>query len=112
MVAAAKKGRLYKEAQFVVGFPAEEVTKDMDVICQEEDLLLVQGIIDAYYETDEGNLVIMDYKTDQVTDPDTLEERYQMQLAYYQKTLEQITEKEVAHRMIYSFALGVQIDLK
>ena len=82
------------------------------MICQEEDLLLVQGIIDAYYETDEGSLVIMDYKTDQVTDPDTLAERYRIQLAYYQKTLEQILAKKVARRVIYSFAVGMQIDLK
>lgn len=114
MVQAAKRQKLKKEAQFVVGFPAAEVMEDMGVILQGEskDRVLVQGIIDAYYETEDGALVIMDYKTDRVTAPEKLKERYRMQLAYYKKTLEQLTGKTVKNCVLYSFFLGEEIVLE
>jgi ATP-dependent helicase/nuclease subunit A len=110
MVQASLTGQLYKEAQFVVGFPATEVMRDMDVVGMaqgaEEQLILVQGIIDAYYVNSDGNLVLMDYKTDKVKSMDELKARYETQLQYYKKTLCQLTGKRVEQMMIYSFALG------
>lgn len=69
----------------------------------EEETMLVQGIIDAYYEQDDGTLVIMDYKTDQIAALEELKERYQLQMKYYKKTLEQITGKRVCRVVLYSF---------
>ena len=104
MIEADKENRLFKEQPFVIGVPAKEVERGS---CSEE-LVLVQGMIDAYFK--EGDeLVLMDYKTDRVGKASELAERYKIQLHYYQKALEQITGKKVKEKRIYSFYLGEEI---
>lgn len=76
---------------------------------------LIQGIIDLYFEED-GELVIVDYKTDRVNKSaageQNLVKRYAVQLDYYAKALAQLTGKRVKEKIIYSFALekGIIID--
>ncbi len=74
----------------------------------DDDWILVQGIIDVYFE-EEGGLVLLDYKTDQIFQAQQLKARYQAQLKYYAKALEQITGKKVKECWIYSFTLGEEI---
>ena len=70
---------------------------------------LIQGIIDLYFEED-GELVLVDYKTDRVMKGEAgekeLVKRYAIQLDYYEKALTQLTGKNVKEKIIYSFALG------
>ena len=70
---------------------------------------LIQGIIDLYFEED-GELVLVDYKTDRVMKGEAgekeLVKRYAIQLDYYAKALAQLTGKKVKEKIIYSFALG------
>lgn len=100
--------RLYREQPFVMGIPAS----DIDEKWPADELVLVQGIIDAYFE-EQGKLVLVDYKTDRVTDPDgsDLAKRYEKQLLYYKKALQQITGKEVKEMDIYSVSLGRKIEI-
>ena len=73
---------------------------------------LIQGIIDLYFEED-GELVIVDYKTDRVmkgkAGEKELVKRYAIQLDYYAKALEQLTGKTVKEKIVYSFTLGKEI---
>lgn len=98
------KGRLYKEKQFVMGIRADEVYKNM----KSDELLLIQGIIDAFFE-EEGELVIVDYKSDVVKEEQALIKRYRVQLEYYKRALEQITQKRVKEMIIYSLYLSKEI---
>ena len=77
---------------------------------EEEDgeLILIQGIIDAYFEEPDG-LVVLDYKTDKVNNGKELAEKYQEQLRYYAKALEQMSGKKVKEKIIYSFTLREEI---
>lgn len=103
MVRAALAGLLRREAQFVMGVPASMV----DAAVHSEELVVVQGVIDAYFE-ENGKLILVDYKTDFVPKEGgeaILVERYGTQLDYYQYALEKITGKSVSERMIYSFTL-------
>ena len=72
------------------------------------DTVLVQGIIDVFFEED-GELVVLDYKTDQVKKASELAEKYHAQLDYYAKALEQLLQKPVKEKWIYSFTLKEQI---
>ena len=103
MKLAAQQNKLYREQPFVIGLPAGEVYADSE----SQELILVQGIIDAFFEEEDG-LVLMDYKTDFVkTDAKTeLTKRYEVQLAYYKRALEQLTGKQVKEVWIYSFYAG------
>ena len=106
---ASKEKKLFTERQFIMGLKAAEVNKQM----KSDELVLIQGIIDVYFE-EEGELVLLDYKTDKVdliSGEDTLIRRYSVQLDYYEKALEKLTNKKVKERIIYSFALGKDIRL-
>lgn len=96
---ACQKGVLHAEQPFVIGVDSEN-----------EELLLVQGIIDVYFEED-GELVVLDYKTDYVRKEEELRTRYRMQLEYYAKALEQVTGKRVKQKVIYSFTLQKEIEV-
>ena len=74
-------------------------------------MVLIQGIIDAYFEED-GEIIVLDYKTDRVQTEAELKDRYQEQLRLYTKALEQITRKKVKEQIIYSFILCKEIHLE
>lgn len=104
--AAKADGRLFREQPFVIGVRAGEVLPD----CDSEDTVLVQGIMDAFYETEEG-IVLLDYKTDHLEagQEDVLAGRYRMQMELYAKALEGILKKKVVRKVLYSFSLNEEI---
>ncbi|MEG7531703.1 MAG: PD-(D/E)XK nuclease family protein, partial [Hungatella sp.] len=105
MKKAQAEHRCYKEQQFVIGIPAVKMN-----LGESEELVLVQGIIDAYLE-EADHLVLIDYKTDRIHPGQEilLLNRYRTQLDYYQMALEQITGKKVTERILYSLALQKEI---
>ncbi len=100
---AEAEGRLHKEQQFMIGVPARE----MD-LADSDELVLIQGIIDAYMEEADG-LILVDYKTDHVEQGQELVNRYQVQMNYYIRALEQVTGKPVKEAVIYSLHLQQEI---
>ena len=106
MGTAFMRKTLYREQPFVLGVDADQVYE----YASKEETVLVQGIIDAYFEED-GALVVVDYKTDRVQSGEELVSRYKTQLDYYAQALEQLTGKVVKEKIIYSFALGREISL-
>ncbi|HKL80546.1 MAG TPA: helicase-exonuclease AddAB subunit AddA [Mobilitalea sp.] len=104
MLEAQSAGKLYKEKQFVIGLNASEVIKDQ----KSDEIILVQGIIDVFFEED-GEIVLLDYKSDIVESEQELVKRYEVQLIYYRKALEQILKKRVKEMIIYSLYLGKEI---
>lgn len=111
MAQAARAGKLFKEQPFVMGLPASRLGSSFP----EEETVLIQGIIDVFFEEEDG-LVVLDYKTDAVSAAEELVKRYQVQLAYYSEALAQIygyepggRGKSVKERVIYSFKLGEEI---
>lgn len=100
MSAAAKKGNLYLEQPFVLSVDADKVRDNLP----KDEKILVQGVIDVYFEED-GELVLMDYKTDRVDSGDELIRRYKTQLDYYAQALSRLEKKPVKEIFIYSFAL-------
>lgn len=105
MAKAAVYGKLYKEHQFVMGIPAGDIGGDY----HGDELILIQGIIDAYFEED-GEIVVVDYKTDFIKTGEELTERYSAQMDYYRRALEQITGKKVKQKLFYSFRLGCEVE--
>ncbi|MGN0158449.1 MAG: helicase-exonuclease AddAB subunit AddA [Brotaphodocola sp.] len=105
MSRAQEEGRLHKEQQFVMGIPAREMGA-----ADSDELVIIQGIIDAYLEED-GQLVIIDYKTDRVWNPRILAEHYKCQLDYYERAVSQMTGKKVKEKVIYSLTMHRSIYL-
>lgn len=94
-------GKLHREQPFVLAIPATRLKDTFP----EQEKVLIQGIIDVYFEED-GKIVLLDYKTDIIGSLDDLWNRYQTQLDYYQEALEKLTLLPVKEKMLYSFHLG------
>ena len=106
MRAADALGNLHKESQFIMGIPARLMDE-----ADSDEPILIQGIIDAWFEED-GEIVLVDYKTDRVSESDgeqELKDRYQIQMIYYAQALQQITGKHVKEAIIYSLTLQKEI---
>ena len=104
MKRAEAAGCLYREQPFVLGLPAKELNGKFP----ESELVLIQGIIDVYFEED-GEIVVADYKTDRVDSGQELAAKYQTQLDYYAHALRELTGKRVKEKILYSFGLREEI---
>lgn len=90
---------IYKETEFVL--KAEDINKST-----------IQGIIDLYYINETGNIVLIDFKTDKLSNSDDFIDRYSKQLNIYKIALERLTNKKVEKTYIYSFNLNKEIEIK
>ena len=103
MCHAEDEGTLRREQPFVIGLPAKELFPDS----ASEEIVLVQGVIDAFFEEEDG-LVLMDYKTDHIHEDAKAEltQKYKSQLGYYRTALEKLTGKKVKEVWFYAFGTG------
>jgi len=104
-------GVRYKNAAIVEKEKAFVLKKKLEITG--DDDILIQGIIDCYFEEEDG-IVLIDYKTDYLYgDENVLVERYKAQLELYKEAIERITQKVVKETFIYSFHKdkGILIDL-
>ena len=100
---------LYREQPFIMEVGANEVDDDYP----EDERVLIQGIVDAFYIKDD-KVYIVDYKTDSVpmdTGETILIERYKRQLKLYAYALEKILNKKVEKTSLYSVALGKEVEI-
>lgn len=98
---AQRAGKLFREQPFVLAIPATA----LNPAYPEEEKVLIQGIIDAYFEEEDG-LVLLDYKTDRIESMEALWNRYEAQMDHYQEALERLTGRRVKEKFLYSFHLG------
>lgn len=103
---AQAAGALYREQHFMKQvandylFPGSETSEPV----------ILQGIIDAFFIED-GEIVLVDYKSDHVREAGTLIGRYQKQLELYAEALEKITGLPVKEKLIYSIILEKTISV-
>ncbi len=91
--------RIYKEQPFIIKMKAGELSSDWDGI---DEMILVQGIIDCFFEIDE-KLILIDYKTDHVQDEKRLHqlvEMYTRQIELYNRALKEIRGREADEKYI------------
>ena len=104
MARAQMEGKLFREQPFVMGVPADRVGEGLP----HDEIVTVQGIIDAFFIED-GRIILVDYKTDRVSEAAELVLRYQTQLNLYADALEKALMLPVAQKLIYSTALGGEV---
>jgi ATP-dependent helicase/nuclease subunit A len=97
-----------REIPFTLSLPAKEVYPAWN---GPEESVFIQGIIDCVFE-DENGLVLIDYKSDGITDrykggfeqaKPILENRYKLQINLYTKAIEQIWKRKVNERYLFFF---------
>ena len=100
---------VYKEYRFNVNIPAKLVDPAIDEAFREEKVIL-QGAVDLAF-VENGELVIVDYKTDRVKGSDLLKERYASQLLLYKDAMEECLGLPVKECLIYSIRLSEEISV-
>ncbi|WP_445486601.1 helicase-exonuclease AddAB subunit AddA [Niallia sp. 03133] len=104
-----KAKKLVREIPFNISYPASQVYTGWSG--EEEEQILVQGIIDVYFEDDEGT-VLLDYKTDTISGKfkggyeeakPVLEARYQRQIELYTEALEKMLKRKVDEKYLFFF---------
>ncbi|MGL5641278.1 MAG: 3'-5' exonuclease, partial [Paraclostridium sp.] len=100
---------LKREQAFYLQLNIRDVFETVDNV-ENDDTLMVRGIIDAYFE-ENNEIVIIDYKTDFVNEGnrDEVITRYTKQLEIYSKALNQLTGKNVKEAYIYLFGSEEEI---
>ncbi len=104
---------VYKEKQIFVKIGELALPTDSELYLQyrgTEGILI--GTVDLLFQEGDG-LVLVDYKTDYVTNPADLTARYALQLGLYQKAVERIFGMPVTQAFLYSFSLNraLEVDL-
>lgn len=100
---------------FMMKKKAKEIYKDVT----SDDEVIIQGIIDLLYEDKDGNLIILDYKTDKVnkkgiTKEDRIKElvkHYKMQLDLYEEAVKLIYNKDIKEKVLYLFDSGDRVKI-
>lgn len=100
---------VYKEYRFNVRIPAKYVDPSIADAFREEKVIL-QGAVDLAFVED-GALVIVDYKTDRVKQPEILAERYASQLLLYKDAMEECLGLPVKECLIYSIHHSTEIEV-
>ncbi|MBE6037726.1 MAG: helicase-exonuclease AddAB subunit AddA [Anaerofustis stercorihominis] len=86
--------RVYREQPFILSVKAKDVNERW---ADSSDSILIQGIIDCYFEYD-GEIYLLDFKTDRIKDDDHfayLNEKYTKQLSYYKTAIEHSLGRKV-----------------
>lgn len=104
-----KSSELLREKKVTVGVKAGELYPGLPSELHGETVV-IQGYVDCAF-VENGELVIVDYKTDRGVTMQELCERYRTQLKMYEFALSQCTGMAVRGTLIYSFENGEYIAL-
>ena len=114
--------RIWRELRFNTRLPATEFTADdgRRAALADSDIL-VQGVIDCVIEDANGDLRIIDYKTDRLSRAElaspslaelTMRQKHENQLYYYSLAVERIFGKAPTRVEVYSLHLGDTLSVK
>jgi len=98
--------RLRREFSFKYLMDASLINPDI----KHKEKIVVQGMIDIYFEDEDGNIVIADYKTDKVKDIEEIKKRYSPQLKYYKIALEKALGKKVSKTYLLLLDCGEAVE--
>ncbi len=104
-----KSDTVYKEKKFIIAMSPCEFDENLSDTFADERII-VQGILDCAFE-ENGEIVIVDYKTDRVSSPEQLRERYSDQLRVYERAVKECLGKNVKETLLYSFSLETTVQI-
>lgn len=97
---------LYRERSFEIEIPASEYDGNLGSEYDDEKIV-VQGIIDLYFENESGDITLVDYKTDRCKTQEeqlAVAQKYRKQLELYERAMEKILKKSVKDKYLYLFS--------
>lgn len=105
-----KAEKVYKEYAFTVALPLCEMNPEIPEEDAKGETVIIEGVADCAF-VENGELVIIDFKTDRASDESVFIERYKEQLSVYRRCLSEVIGLPVKETVIYSFSLGKTIEI-
>ena len=92
-------GKVYREMPFALALPSSR----LDPAFPPDETSLVQGMIDLWFVEEDGQAVLVDFKTDRLTagGDDWLRQRYGIQIDFYTEAISQATGRRVKERVVW-----------
>ena len=108
---ANKSEKLFKEKAIDYNIKLKNLFRDENI--SEDEKIMVVGIIDLFFENENGEIILLDYKTDYVTKEnlEEVKERYKVQLDLYKSAIEDISGKKVAKKGLYLFGINEFVEI-
>ncbi len=103
----ANASHVKHEMQFLTEVSVKDIISDISENLQDEKII-IQGAVDLVFEED-GQIVVVDFKTDRISDEYKLKELYAQQLNYYSFACQKIFKKPIKQKIIYSLNLNKEI---
>ena len=104
-----KSKNVCREYRFLSDIKAQDYT---DISGEDKNIpVLIQGVIDMFYEDENGDIVLVDYKTDRSYEEVYFVSRYTQQLKLYAYALEKILKKRISKCIIYAVLMGKEIEV-
>jgi len=93
-----KSDEIKREAEFTMRIDPQSAT-------------MVQGIVDCAFK-ENGEWILIDYKTDHDTNPDTFVPRHEIQMNWYRTALERLTRTNVREMWLFALRAGKAYPVK
>ena len=95
-----------RESPFEIEIPATDYDGTLDAR-YEGETVVVQGIIDLFFVNGDGDIILVDYKTDRCHTEEeqrAVGEKYRRQLELYERAMEKILKRSVKNKYLYLFS--------
>lgn len=117
-----KAKAVYREQRFNIFLPASDFTENEEKAqLLKDETIAVQGVMDLFFEEEDGSIILCDYKTDYLTREEMAEPslaaqklsaRHAQQLSYYAMAIQAMLGKSPKEVLIYSLPLGDTVTIK
>ncbi|GAA0739724.1 helicase-exonuclease AddAB subunit AddA [Clostridium oceanicum] len=105
-----KSNKVKREVPFYIEVSSDEIYDQLKDSIHAKEGVILQGTIDCYFY-ENGNVVLLDYKTDYVDDLEKIKNRYKVQIKYYEKALKKLTGCKVIEKYLYLFHTEAAIEI-
>lgn len=102
---------IYREVPFYIEVDSTQIYPELDKKKYNTEKVLVQGIIDCYFEEDDS-IVLLDYKTDFTLNVGEIKRKYLVQMQLYADALKKITGKKLKNCYLYLFYNGEIVEIE
>ena len=99
--------KVFKEYAFTASIPLNEIEPSIKTA---DEVIIIEGVADCAF-IENGELVIVDFKTDKASCGAELAEKYNDQLSVYRRCLAEVIGVPVKQTLIYSFRLGETVEI-
>ena len=105
-----KAKRLEREFKFTLLVPAADYYPEAEGLSDE---VLLQGVVDCWFEEEDGSITVVDFKTDRISQStlDARVEEYRSQLAVYTRALGEVMGRKVGKCYLWFFAIGDAVEV-